>query len=52
MYFDWSNALMTVTTIFYSQGDFNTRIDDTPEKLNTMKLEQARYNQSKDVKIK
>ena len=37
---------------FYAQEDFNKKIDDIQEKLDDLKLEQAKYNQSKEIKTK
>ena len=37
---------------FYAQKDFNNKIDDIQEKLDHLKLEQAKYNQSKEIKTK
>ena len=37
---------------FYLQEDFNNKIDDIQETLNHLNLEQAKYDQSKEIKTK
>ena len=37
---------------FYAQEDFNNKIDDIQEKLDHLKLELAKYNQSNGIKTK
>ena len=38
--------------MLYTQEDFNEKIVDIQEKLDNLKLEQAKYNQSKEIKTK